>query len=390
MNAAAKKTTETSGKSVPRAIGLHGRVAVLSAMAGGIALGGVLVAAMTLSGRLSGHALFMNATGLFIVGALIGLVHGVVLGYFGRPAGVSPRQAMRDLGLGVLYAVPGVAIAWLTAIWVAMTMIAAYTGRVGPLAAVALGWVSAGIILSVAVVHAWRAVQNAYARWPERTPGTVLAAASFAALLLTFLADRPEIWGLRLRLTETGAVLLAAFLTVWVAGPMVTLALRLARQVPLARPLAGLEPSRSTAADLGIGLLVGLVVGLLAVPFVAPSAAPAVAGTLVIDLGQALVDEVMLRLFVVTGVAWLLLRWHRLSSTEAVVGAIVTATVAQVALYSPGAVAIGFASWTGLAAFLAIAVALPAAVFGLLFWRRGFGSALVADIAALAAIALLA
>ncbi len=337
-----------------------------------------------------GHALLLNATGLFVMVSLLGLAHGMVLGYFGRPAGTTPREALRDLGLGALYAVPGVAIAWLVAIWVAMTMIAAYTGRPGPLAAVALGWVGAGIILSVAVVHAWRAAQNAFARWPERTPGTVLAAASFAALLLIFLADRPEIWGLRLRLTETGAVLLAAFLTIWVAGPMVTLALRLARQVPLSRPLAGLEPGRSTAADLGVGLLTGAVVGLLAVPFVAPSAGTAAAGAMVIEAGRALVDEVLLRLFLVTGVTWLLLRWHRVSSTEAVVGAIVAATVAQVALYSPGAMAIGFASWTGLAAFLAIAVALPAAVFGLLFWRRGFASALVADVAALAAIALLA
>jgi hypothetical protein len=390
MNAATNETRENTGQPVPRAIGLHGRVAVLSTMAGGIALGGVLVAAMTLSGRLSGHALFMNATGLFIVGAIIGLVHGTVLGYFGRPAGTSPRKAAHDLGLAALYAVPGVAIAWLAAIWVAMTMIAAYTGRLGALAAVALGWVSAGVILSAAVVQALRAVKNAYARWPERAPGTVLSAASFAALLLTFLADRPEIWGLRLRLTETGAVLLAAFLTIWVAGPIVTLALRMARQVPFSRPMAGLATTRSTAADLGIGLLAGVVVGLLAVPFAAPASAPAAAGVMVIEVGQALVDEVLLRLFLVTGVAWLLLRWHRVSANEALVGAIIAATVAQVALYSPGAVAVGFASGTGLVAFLAIAVAIPAAVFGLLFWKRGFGSALVADIAALAAIALLA
>jgi hypothetical protein len=33
---------------------------------------------------------------------------------------------------------------------------------------------------------------------------------------------------------------------------------------------------------------------------------------------------------------------------------------------------------------------VPAAAFGILFWRRGFTSALVADMAALAAIALLA
>ena len=35
-------------------------------------------------------------------------------------------------------------------------------------------------------------------------------------------------------------------------------------------------------------------------------------------------------------------------------------------------------------------VALPAAAFGVLFWRRGFATALIADVTALAAIALLA
>jgi len=359
-------------------------------MAGGVTLGGVLVAAMTLSGRLSGHAIFATATALFIVGAFIGLVHGAVLGFFGRPAGVTPRQAMADLGRAALYAIPGVSVAWLAAIWVAMTLISFYTGRVGALAGAAVGWVAAGTILAVTAVQAVRALRNAYARWPERRAGTLLAAASFAALLLLFVADRPEIWGVRLRLTETGAVLLAAFLAVWVAGPVVTVALRMARSVPFPRPLAGLAAGPARAADAGIGLLVGVVVGLLALPFAGPASAPALAGSLVVEVSQALVNEVLLRLFMVTGIAWLLLRWHRIEANEALVGAVLAATVAQVLLYAPGAAAIGFASWTGTAGFLVMVVALPAAAFGVLFWKRGFTSALVADMAALAAIALLA
>ncbi len=389
MNAATMNATETHG-SVPRSIGLHGRTAVLGAMAGGVAMGGVLVGAMTLAGRLSGHGLFETASALFIVGAFVGLLHGTVLGYLGRPTGVTRRQAGSDLARAVLFAIPGLSVAWLASIWVAMTLVAAYTGRPAALAGAAVGWVGAGAILAVATVHAWRALKNAYARWPERRPGTVLTAASFAALLLTFLADRPEIWGLRLRLTETGAVLLAALLAVWVAGPLVTIALRLARTVPFPRALAGLGARRTTAADLGIGLIVGAVVGLLAVPFAAPAAPTAVAGTFVVGLSQAVVDEVLLRLFLVTGVAWLMLRWHRLNVNEALAGAVAVATVVQVALYTPGALSIGFANWSGMAAFLLAAVAIPAAVFGVLFWRRGFVTALVADVAALAAIALLA
>ncbi|GMV04256.1 MAG: hypothetical protein AMXMBFR53_05370 [Gemmatimonadota bacterium] len=390
MNAPTTPTAANPGGTVPRTIGLHGRVAVLSAMSGGIAVGGVLVAAMTLSGRLSGHAIFATATALFLVGALLGAVHGAVLGFFGRPAGVTAREALTDLGRAALYAIPGVAVAWLSAIWVAMTLISFYTGRVGALAGAAVGWLAAGAILAVTAVQAVRALRNAYARWPERRAGTLLAAASFAALLMIFLADRPEIWGVRLRLTETGAVLLAALLAIWVAGPVVTVALRLARSVPFPRPLAGLGSTPATPADAGIGLVVGLVVGLLALPFAGPASAPALAGTVVAEVSQALVNEVLLRLFLVTGVAWLLLRWHRIQANEAVVGAIVAATVAQVLLYAPGAAAIGFTSWTGTALFLTMAVAIPAAAFGLLFWKRGFASALVADMAALAFIALLA
>jgi hypothetical protein len=389
MSAATTNATETHG-SVPRSIGLHGRTAVLGAMAGGVGVGGVLVGAMTLAGRLSAHGLFETASALFIVGAFLGLVHGVVLGYLGRPTGVTRQQAGSDLSRAILFAIPGLSVAWLTSIWVAMTLVAAYTGRPAALVGAAVGWIAAGAILAVATVHAWRALRNAYGRWPERRAGTFLSAASFAALLLLFLADRPEIWGLRLRLTETGAVLLAALLAIWVAGPLVTLALRLARAVPFPRPLAGLGARRTTGADLLLGLAVGAVVGLLAVPFAAPAAPTAAAGALVVDVSQAVVDEVLLRLFLVTGVAWTMLRWNRLSANEALAGAVVIGTVVQVALYTPGALAVGFTSGAATAAFMVAVVAIPAAVFGVLFWRRGFVTALVADVAALAAIALLA
>jgi hypothetical protein len=389
MNAPTTHTAEATTNALPRTIGLHGRVAVLSAMAGGVALGGVLVAAMTLGGQLSGHALFMNSTALFVVGAALGLLHGAPLGFFGRPEGVTARRAAGQLALAALYGIPGLAVAWLASVWVAMSVVAAYTGSFGALAGVAVGWVGCAAILSVAFVQSWRAAKNAYARWPQRRTGTLLVAASFAALLVTFLADRPEIWGLRLRVTETGAVLLSAVLAVWVVGPMVTVSLRLLKHFPSGRAATGLVEGRWTATDLAVGLLVGGVVGLLAVPFAGPLTSPALGGILVAETSQALLNEVLLRLFVVSGVAWLLLRWHRVHPEEAAVGAIITATVVQVALYTPGALRIGFASGVGTAAFLLAGVAIPALAFGLLFWKRGFASALVADATALIALALL-
>lgn len=377
-------------QALPRTIGLHGRVAVQWAMAGGVTLGGIVVAAMTLSGRLSAHALFLNATALFVVGALVGLVHGMALGYFGRPLGMKPRRALGDLARSFLYAVPAVAVAWLAAIWVAMSYMAYYEASLGALVGVGVGWMLAAGIVAFAALNGWRALRNAYARWPERRAGSLVVAGGFAALLMLFLADRPEIWGLRLRLTETGAVLLAAAVAIWIVGPTVTLALRLAWGLPSTRPLAGLVGDRRwTPRDLVVGLVSGLVIGLIAVPFAGP-AAPATAGSVVVEVSQALVNEVLLRLVVVTGAAWLLLRWGRLGTNEAALAAVGIATVLQVALYTPGALAVGFASPAGLTSFLLLAVAVPAAAFGLLYWRRGFGTALVADATALLAILLLA
>jgi len=379
----------THGSAVTRTIGLDGRTAVLWAMAGGIAVGGVLVAAMTLAGRLSGNAIFATSTALFIVGAMLGLIHGGVLGFFGRPSETSANLAARHLALSILYAIPGLAVAWLISVWVALTLIAAYSASVGALVGVVAGWIGAAVVLSAAAIHGLRAMRNAYARWPERRVGTLLVAATFAGLMVIFMADRPELWGLPIRLTQTGAVLLAALLAIWVVGPIVTLALRLARELPTPRVGDGVLGTPLTPTDVLLGTVTGLVVGLIAVPFATPTVGGTVAGAVVIEVGRALVDEVFLRLFLVTSLGWVLLRWHRVNAEEAAVGAVVLAAIVQVALYAPGALAVGFPAWTGTAGFLATAAVLPAIAFGALYWKRGFGTALLADMTAVIAVLLL-
>jgi hypothetical protein len=73
MNAHDAQTDTTyEAKIIERDLGLPGGVTVAFTMAGGVLLGGILVALMTLSGQLSGHGLFMTSTGLFVVGAAIG------------------------------------------------------------------------------------------------------------------------------------------------------------------------------------------------------------------------------------------------------------------------------------------------------------------------------
>lgn len=378
-----------AGPHLARDIGPHGRVVVSWTMAGGILLGGFLVAVMTLSGQLSAFGLFMTASALFVLGALLGFVHSLALGLLGRPEGMTLRQARRDLTLATLYAVPGLVLAWLTTIWVAMTVVALYLGRIGPLLGAATGWLIGAALLSTAGVYGWRALRRAYARWPEREVGTIVVAATFGALLVTFLADRPELFGMRLRLTEVGGVLLAAAIAIWVVGPLVTLALRLLPELPT-RATVGLHAGRRGVVDAALGLTTGVVFGLLAVPFVVPSAIPATGGAFVIGISQALVDEVLLRLVLVTAVAWLLLRWHGVHREEAAIGAVAAVAVVQALLYTPGVMAIGFPTAIGAVAFTVTAVVLPALAFGFLFWTRGFSTAVLADAAFVAVILLLA
>jgi hypothetical protein len=174
------------------------------------------------------------------------------------------------------------------------------------------------------------------------------------------------------------------------AGPVVTLALYARASLPSrdARLRAwrpGVYERRNWA-----GRRTGL--GLLALPFHKAAFATAAVGPLggvVHVLSRALVDEVLLRLFLVTGVVWMLVRWYATPSPRAAVVAVTAAALVQAVLYLPGATAIGFASATTTAGYLAVTVMLPAVVFGLLYWKRGFATALLAHATALLALMLM-
>jgi hypothetical protein len=383
------------GAAIERDVGLTGRVAVSWTVAGGVAVGGFLVAGMTLAGKLSGSGLMLAAASLYVIGGLLGFAHGAVLGFLGRPADVTAREAVGRLGMAALYAIPALIVGFLAAGWIAMTSVAVYIGRPLPLVGAGIGWLVGAVLVLYAAVAGFEALQNAYARWPERRLGTSLVAATYAALLVLFLADRPELFGLRMRVTEVGAFLLAAVGAFWIAGPAVTLALALRRR--LTGVVARLEPAGPQApralASLAMGLAAGAVLGVIAVPFqqaaFAEAAAVGTLGGMVLLLSRALVDEVLLRLFLVTGVVWSLVRYNNTPRGAAAVYAVFTAMVVQVVLYLPGINAIGFATTATTLTYLAATVALPAVVFGFLYWKRGLGSAVVAHATALVAIALM-
>ncbi|MBI4541959.1 MAG: hypothetical protein HY705_02905 [Gemmatimonadetes bacterium] len=383
--------------AVPRSIALPGWIALSWAVGGGVMLGGFVVAVMTLSGRLSGSGLLLTSSALFVVGAVLGLMHGAVLGYLGRPAGMGWGDAVRAVALALVYSVPALAVGWLVAGWIAMTVVALYVERWLALAAVAVAALGGVAMVAGAALAGWKGIRNGYERWPDRRMGTALVAAAFGALLVNFLAHRPMLWGLELRVTETGAFMLAVVATLWIVGPLVTVSLRVLRALPAPRPGLTLTARGRDLAAAAVAVALGIVLGLVALPFHgAPYAAPATlreagpAGALVLAVSRAIVDEVLLRLFLVTGLVWLLLRWHAVPRPAAALLAVIAAALVQAGLYLPGVLAIGFPTALATTGYLLLAVLVPGLVFGAVYWLRGLGAALVADATAVAALALLA
>jgi hypothetical protein len=102
-----------------------------------------------------------------------------------------------------------------------------------------------------------------------------------------------------------------------------------------------------------------------------------------------MITETLLRLFLMTAVAWVLLRAYNVSGSGAALAAVLVGAVAQLVLYMPAVFGIGFPSLASAFGFVGLVVLLPALAFGALYWMRGFGTALVAHATAVAMIAFL-
>lgn len=214
-------SSESMTARLARRVGLPGLVALTWALAGGILLGGAWVAGLAASGRASGNLLFSLTTVLFAGGAILGFVHGSLLGYLGRGSGTSGWEALRSLVKGGLLAVPASAVGWGLALWVGLAGAASAVDEVVILLSMALGWILGGAICVWAVAETVAALRNALSRWGHRWIGSTLLLSTFVALTTAFLLERPEIWGTDLRVSAVGAVMLAMGATIWLAGPVV-------------------------------------------------------------------------------------------------------------------------------------------------------------------------
>ncbi len=384
-----------------RGLDLPAAVAISWSLAGGMLLGGAAVVAMIVTTRMSGHLLLLASATLFALGALIGLAHGVILGVVGRPEGTTPRQALGAMVHGLLYLVPALLLGWLIAGWVAAMPIALSGDHIVAAVISALAWVGMAATVYFAGSTGLHALSLAYRRWPDRVPGTIMVAATLIALLVAFAIEPPTIWFTDVRLRMPGAVLLALGATFWFYGPIITVSLSVLRKAlplfPATRVLDRVHAWRGVLTRAGIAVLAGVVVALLAMPFhkgalqlptdverlgFLPAMGMAAA--------SAVTDELLLRLFVFTVVLVIAVRHFPNERTWAVGLAVAAATLADLLLHWPSVIALGLPGVSMVIAYAVARMAIPAVLFGYLYWRRGLGTALAAHAAAGAAVGLLA
>jgi hypothetical protein len=151
--------------------GLAVRVTVAWTVTSAVLMGGVLVAAMTLAGRLNGNALLLTAGGLYLVGAAVGFAAGALLAFIGRPAGQTGAETARRLGLAAFVAVPVLAVGFVVAGWIAMTAVALYVGKPLALAGVVAGWAFGAVFVTGAVVEGGTAAHEASGRLARSVRG---------------------------------------------------------------------------------------------------------------------------------------------------------------------------------------------------------------------------
>jgi hypothetical protein len=215
-------------------------------MAGGIAAGGVLLGALAMTGLVEPGVHLFAAEALFLVGAVVGLVHATALGILGRPDCLTFGGALwRSLLSGVL-CVPALLLAWVVT--------AGMTSSAALLTSWKLSWlvlavVSWGVGLSLcawAAYEGWSAARRGIARWAPGFGGRSAAAALAVGCLGGVLAWRPpEALGIDLQLTAWAAIPVGIGIAISLGVPLVCAAHTLRRHLASALREVASEPAPS-------------------------------------------------------------------------------------------------------------------------------------------------
>jgi hypothetical protein len=155
-----KAHSERTRTPVTRDMGLTGQLVVGGTVSTGFLLGGYAVAILTLAGRMNGNALVLTSLGLFLVGAVVGLVLSATAGVIGREAGTSVEDAAWQVAKGVLYAIPATMVGAMLAGWIALAVVAVYLGKVAPLVGSATAAVIAALVMLATARLTWECTVN--------------------------------------------------------------------------------------------------------------------------------------------------------------------------------------------------------------------------------------
>ncbi len=203
---------------------LCARVVISWTMGGGVTAGGLLMAAVTMQRPETAQAVLPATAVLFALGAAAGLAHGSLLAYLGRPPAVERRSALDTILMALVSLVAGLPVAWVVAAWISLTS-SILVGRAGPVWPAIVAWVGGLVICAWAVLEGSKALGNAFRRWPEGRTGAIVLSIALGVLVVVFHRFRPEIWFTHVRVTGAGAIALAFVATVWIAAPVVIVAL---------------------------------------------------------------------------------------------------------------------------------------------------------------------
>lgn len=219
-------------------------------LAGGIA-GGLLTAVLILTGRM--HPDPLTSGFLSVGGAMLGALHGVVLGYIGHcddetdlPPGA--RHVRFPRLMTALAAAGAFAGAVVMTTWLGLASVAARAGDPAGWGGLALAFPVVATSMAWATLLGWYALENAYARWPDHRVGSLLILGAFAVLITLFVAFDRTVPGTQLHLTRLAGALLALLITLWLAAPAIYFGLRLWHRGPQTGATHDAEPAERRSA----------------------------------------------------------------------------------------------------------------------------------------------
>ncbi|MEJ2541292.1 MAG: hypothetical protein P8188_15205 [Gemmatimonadota bacterium] len=208
-------------------------------MSGGI-LFGMLGTILTLTQQLPGFDFFVTLSGMFLFGAVVGLLHGLVLAVFSKPADISFIESAKKAGLGLLYSLLAAPVAFLVTMWIGFAVYYQLDPNFSRLLGAIIGaWIGLAVLVWTAW-ETWRAIRVIVAAWSDFVLVAGIVAVVFLVLVWFFDAFSPFVFEQDYNLRQ--AIFVAGGVSVLIVGPVTTLAaVGLRRFVKLQRLIDRLE-----------------------------------------------------------------------------------------------------------------------------------------------------